>query len=360
MREKPVVAIAMSGGVDSSVAAGLLVEGGFRVIGIMLRLWSEEGTEDKNRCCTPDAVAQARRVAAMLDIPFYVLDAKEIFRSTVVDHFIQGYRNGDTPNPCVLCNQVVRWGFLREQAKAMGADLLATGHYARLSRSGDKVQLLTGLDPSKDQSYVLSRLNQDQLSCTMFPLGELLKSQTRDIARRMKLPVAERADSQDLCFIADGNYRSFLQRHAPDVVQSGEITDKSGKVLGKHQGLAFYTIGQRKGLEIAAPQPLYVMEKDMENNRLIVAPSGDYGCNQFWIGDVNWIEGEPPADRFSAEVKIRYKSQRWDCVVAIGQNNTASVELSQSLRDITPGQLAVFYRGEMVLGSGIIEWSKEK
>ena len=272
------VAVAMSGGVDSSVAAALLVEQGYRVIGIMLRLWSEPGCEDLNRCCTPQAMSLARQVAAHLGIPFYVLDAKQPFRATVVEAFFEGYARGVTPNPCLVCNRRIRWGFLLEHARALGAERFATGHYARLRRLPDgTVQLLKGRDAAKDQSYVLAMLSQEQLQRTLLPIGEYTKAEVRALAERFGLPVAQRPDSQDLCFLAGQDYRDFLARHRPDTLRPGPILTPDGQEIGRHRGLAFYTIGQRKGLGLAAPRPLYVLDKDPARNALIVGPAEALG-----------------------------------------------------------------------------------
>ena len=254
------VAVAMSGGVDSSVAAALLKERGYAVVGMMLRLWSEPGTEDSNRCCTPDAMALARRVAAKLDIPFYVVDAKEIFRKTVVQTFLDGYASGETPNPCLICNRQIRWTFLLEHALALGADLMATGHYARLAWSTDgRVQLRRATDATKDQSYVLHVLDQARLKRALFPVGDYLKRDIRVLAGQYGLPTASRKESQDLCFLAGGNYRDFLRRNSANMPRPGPIVDRGGRVLGEHAGLANYTIGQRKGIGVAGPFPLYVI-----------------------------------------------------------------------------------------------------
>lgn len=352
--KKPHVVVAMSGGVDSSVAAALLVEQGYQVTGMMLRLWSEEGREDSNRCCTPDAMAQARRVAAQLGIPFYAIDAQAPFHRLVVGAFLDGYRSGVTPNPCTVCNRHIRWGFLLERARAFGADYLATGHYARIRRSGEQVELLRGVDRRKDQSYVMSVLSQEQLQQTLFPLGELTKPEVREIARKHKLAAAERAESQDLCFLAGEDYRTFLSRHALDVARPGKIVNSAGEVIGEHQGLAFYTIGQRKGLGIAAPQPLYVIEKRMAENELLVGPGEELGCVQMRIGPVNWIDGRCPDGPVQAEVKIRYTAPLVPAEVTPSSDGTARIVFEQPLRDITPGQLAALYQGEKVLGSGMI------
>ncbi len=355
MSERPFVVVAMSGGVDSSVAAAMLVEQGYRVAGMMLRLWSEPGHEDENRCCTPDAMAQARRVAAMLGIPFYAVDVRERFRGSVVQAFLDGYSLGQTPNPCIVCNRTIRWGHLLEQAQAAGADFMATGHYARLRQTVEgKVQLLRARDERKDQSYVLSSLNQTQLARTLLPLGEYIKPEVRELAHRFNLPVAERPDSQDLCFLGQEDYRSFLTRQMPEIVRPGPIVTRSGQLLGEHQGLAFYTIGQRKGLGIAAADPLYVLEKDMAGNRLIVGVEAELGRLELQARAINWIAGNAPLESFQAEVKIRYKATPAVALVTPLDDNRAQVSFVHAARDITPGQLATFYQGDVVLGSGII------
>lgn len=364
------VVVAMSGGVDSSVTAALLKARGYDVMGMMMRLWSEPGSEAENRCCTIDAMNLARRMAAQLDIPFYAVDAKAVFRSTVVQYFIDGYAEGITPNPCLLCNRRIRWEFLLQRALALGADFMATGHYARVrteaGRQGteairhpasvvDRIELLKAVDARKDQSYVLHVLQQDQLAHAMFPLGEYTKPEVRQMARGFGLPVAERADSQDLCFLGNGTYSDFLIRNIPEVAQSGPILSRADDELGQHNGLAFYTIGQRRGLGIAAPQPLYVIRKDMARNALIVGTLDELGQNELHAHSVNWIAGAPPDDAIRAEIKIRYKARpAWGVVTPL-ENQRVHIQLDENLRDITPGQAAVFYMGEVCLGGGIIE-----
>lgn len=350
------VVIAMSGGVDSSVAAALLVQQGYDVTGMMLRLWSEEGTTGDNRCCTPDAMAQARRIAALIGIPFYALDARELFRHEVVDPFIREYVRGVTPNPCLLCNRKVRWGFLLDHARAMGADFLATGHYARIRRIADgSVELLKGLDEHKDQSYVLSVLNQNQLQHTLYPLGEMTKPEVRQLARDLNLPVAERPESQDLCFLADGDYRRFLRDQAPGQIMPGPIVNTQGMVLGEHQGLANYTIGQRKGLGVPSLTPLYVIGKDLATNTLRVGEVTDLGGRLLIANQVNWVSGQTPAAPLSMTVKIRYKAVELPAWIYPLEGERARVALDSPARDITPGQRAVFYQGEVCLGGGTIE-----
>ena len=356
MSAQGLVVAAMSGGVDSSVAAAILVEQGYRVVGMMLRLWSEPGSDDSNRCCTPDAMAQARRVAGKLGIPFYAIDAREVFREVVVQHFIEGYRAGETPNPCLVCNREIRWGFLYEQARALGADFLATGHYARVRQAEDGAsQLLRGLDPSKDQSYVLSVIPQEKLGHSLFPVGEMQKSEVREKARQLGLSTAERPDSQDLCFLAGQDYREFLARHAPDVMSPGGIVNGLGEEIGHHQGLANYTIGQRKGLGIASAQPLYVVGKDIRTNLLRVGSADELGQDELMAAEVNWISGHEPRGVLDAEVKIRYKARDARAQVEPAVDGRTRVRFMQPLRDITAGQRVVFYQGEQCLGGGVIQ-----
>ncbi|MBI1880930.1 MAG: tRNA 2-thiouridine(34) synthase MnmA [Chloroflexi bacterium] len=349
------VVVAMSGGVDSSVAAALLVEQGYEVIGLMLRLWAEPGGA-ANRCCTPDAVADARRVADQLDIPFYVRDYKDTFKRTVVDFFIEGYAHGVTPNPCVVCNRDIRFDKLLKEALSLGGDYLATGHYAWVQQSENGTfQLLKGVDPAKDQSYILYTLTQERLARVMFPLGRHTKAEIRQIAEAKQLPVFNRPDSQDLCFLGQGDYRAFLQRRAPEVVQPGLILNTGGKVLGEHQGLAFYTIGQRKGLGLAAPEPLYVLHLDSATNSLIVGTVDELGQTDLTAGQVTYVSGRPPAGPIQLTAKIRYKAKEVGASLTPLPDARARLTLATPLRDITPGQAVVFFEGDQILGGGIIE-----
>lgn len=350
------VVVAMSGGVDSSVAAAMLLEQGYEVIGMMLRLWSEPGKQDSNRCCTPESMSLARRVAAHLGIPFYALDIQDLFRRQIVEYFIEGYTQGITPNPCINCNRHIRFGTLLQRARSLGADFLATGHYARLRHSPDQlVELLPAVDLHKDQSYVLSFLRQDQLRHALFPIGEYPKSAVRDMARKFGLPVAERSDSQDLCFLAGDDYRNFLQRTAPQTNFPGPITDRLGRHLGQHQGLINYTIGQRKGLGISSQNPLFVQEKDILTNTLIVGERHELGRRELVAREVNWISGSPPPGLLPVRVKIRYKAREVAANVIPLENQSAKVEFFDLVRDITPGQAAVFYDDTRCLGGGIIQ-----
>jgi tRNA-uridine 2-sulfurtransferase len=348
------VVVAMSGGVDSSVAAALLREQGYDVIGMMMRLWSEPGKEDSNRCCTPDAMGQARRVAAKLDIPFYVVDAKDVFHNTVVQYFLDGYARGETPNPCLICNRQIRWTFLLDHALALGADFMATGHYVRIRNFEDGFQLLRAVDKNKDQSYVLYVLNQEKLRHALFPIGDYTKPEIRAIAEKYGLPTASRKDSQDLCFLAGEDYRNFLQRNAAQMLQPGEIVTRDGRALGTHSGLANYTIGQRKGLGVASAVPLYVLGKDATTNALVVGTQDELGSDELTARDVNWLSGEGPTAPIRAEVKIRYTAKEaWAWVTPI-DGGGAQVRFDAPQRDITSGQAAVFFQNDLMIGGGII------
>ena len=345
----------MSGGVDSSVAAALLVEQGYEVIGMMLRLWSEPDQETNNKCCTPDAMADARRAAALLDIPFYAVDARTEFYDTVVDYFIEAHKNNVTPNPCLICNRLIRWELLYNKAISLGAAYFSTGHYARIVKGKAGIfTLQKALDRRKDQSYVLHTLNQEKLSRTLFPLGRLSKSDVREIARDMNLPASERPDSQDLCFIGEGDYRDFLMRNAPQVIDPGAIYNMGGRQLGQHKGLPFYTIGQRKGIGISGPTPYYVVDKDKESNALIVGTIDELGENGLTARDVNWISGKSPVSAIRAQIKIRYRAKEIPGIITPLQDNRVKIHFDTQLRDITPGQAAVFYQDEICLGGGII------
>jgi tRNA-specific 2-thiouridylase len=347
------IVIGMSGGVDSSVAAAILKEEGWQVIGMMLRLWTDPGTE--NRCCAPDDVKEARSIAGQLEIPFYVVDAKEAFYQRVVEPFLDSYSKGFTPNPCLHCNRYIRWSFLRSRAKALGATKIATGHYARtIALSDGTVQLLMNPDPDKDQSYFLHLLTQDDLRSTVFPLAELSKTEVRQLARGFSLPVAERQDSQDLCFVGGGDYRDFIRNNNPDAVVPGPIHNEDNDLLGEHTGLADYTIGQRKGLGIAGPAPYYVLSKDRENNTLVIGFKEALGRQEFFIYKANWISGVPPSDSFRAQIKIRYKSPAAPGIVTPLNSHQAKIVLDEPLPDITPGQAGVIYNEQVCLGGGTI------
>lgn len=353
--ERACVVVALSGGVDSAVAAALLQQQGYRVIGMMMRLWSETGQGDNNRCCTPEAMTKARRVAGILGIPFYTIDAQEFFHRTVVSNFIEGYSAGITPNPCLVCNREVRWDFLLNHALSFGADYLATGHYARVIRAHDgRLQLLRAVDKRKDQSYVLHVLSKEQLARALFPLGEFTKVQVREMARQFGLPVADRPESQDLCFLGNGDYRGFITRNAPEAIRPGPIVNTRSQILGTHQGLAFYTIGQRKGLGLSSPEPLYVVEKDVERNTIVVGALAELESRELKVKQMNWVSIDPPCEPLRSEVKIRYRAEEAPATIHPNRDGSVHICFNEPIRGITPGQAAVCFRGDVCLGGGII------
>jgi tRNA-uridine 2-sulfurtransferase len=351
------VVVAMSGGVDSSVAAALLVEQGYEVIGMMMRLWSEPGCDGgapQNRCCTPDQMADARRVANHLNIPFYVIDVQDHFRQTIVQFFIDEHSQGRTPNPCIECNRQIRFTHLLNRSLALDANYLATGHYAQIRRTAAGYQLLKGLDEAKDQSYVLHMLGQTHLAHVLFPIGGYTKESVRHLAQEFGLPVAQKQESQDLCFLGDGDYRRFLQEYAPGLNRPGPILSLSGQQLGEHDGLAFYTIGQRKGLGIAAPEPLFVLRKDAARNALIVGTRAEAGQTELLARDVSWVAGAAPPGGTAVTIKIRYKARPAPAVVTPLADDSVHIQLTEPLMGLTAGQGAVFYQDEVCLGGGLI------
>ncbi len=293
-----------------------------------------------------------------MGIPFVLLDVQDRFFTTVVQRFIKQYLGGKTPNPCLFCNPQVKWGILQSYAFEQGADYFATGHYARLDRSHpDYVRLLRGVDSTKDQSYVLSMLSQSQLRGSLLPLGEMYKDEVRMIARRLDLPVADRQDSQELCFLGNVDYRDFLQRFAPESSQSGEIVDVDGNVIGEHQGLAFYTIGQRRGIRVAASEPFYVVAKDVENNQLVVGHADRVGKHYLRATGANWISGHHPNISEIYGVMVRYRTKVEPVVLTSVSGGDFRLEFKRKLRGIAPGQVAVLYREEECLGGGVITTS---
>ncbi len=342
----------MSGGVDSSVAAALLKKEGYEVIGIMLRIWSEK--QVVNKCCSSQAMNDARRIAGILDIPFYILDYQNIFKEIVVNYFLEESIEGMTPNPCFFCNQKIRFSHLRKEAMKLGADFLATGHYARIKKNSEGYQLLKATDKKKDQSYMLHRLNQEQLATSLFPLGELYKEDVREIAKEYELPVSQKRDSQDLCFLGRDGTKGFFERQIGDKMKKGEIINSQGEILGEHQGLMAYTIGQRKGLGISAKKPLFVIGKNQTKNQLIVGFTEERKKKSFFLNRVHFISGKDLQEQMQVSTKIRYQSQENQAMLFPIKKNQIQVEFEQEVEDISPGQGAVFYSGEKVLGGGII------
>ena len=354
MIEKSHVFVAMSGGVDSAVTAAQLLEKGFRVTGIHMETWKDPKWQEKAGSL-PNPAALAQEVADGLGIPFVSLDIRDRFFEKVVKGFIQKYLQGQTPNPCLFCNPQVKWGILQAYALDHGGDFFATGHYARIDRpEPDKVRLMRGVDTSKDQSYVLCMLSQSQLERSLLPLGDMTKDNVRAEAHRMGLIVADRQDSQDLCFLGDVNYRDFLQRFAPDSAEPGEIITTEGEVVGQHEGLPFYTVGQRKGIRVAAEEPFYVVAKDVANNRLIVGFSDRAGQNTLIAAQPNWIAGEPPEMDQTYHAMIRYRAKPEPARLMAVTNEEFRLEFNKDLRGITPGQVVALYSGAICLGGGVI------
>ena len=338
------VVVAMSGGVDSSLTAALLLEKNFEVIGVTMQL------EDNKQ----DGINDAASVAEKLGIKFHVVDFREEFKKNVVNYFVDEYLHGRTPNPCVICNKKIKFGKLFGFAESLGADFLATGHYARIVFEDGRFKLKKAVDLKKDQSYVLYNLSAEKLSRFLFPLGEFSKIETRAAAEKLNLPVAQKKDSQEICFVPDDDYKSFLQNLAPDAdaLQAGEIADTSGKILGQHGGIANYTIGQRKGLGIAAENPLYVVKLDAENKKVIVGGNEETFSKTLTAKNIHWIYKPDLSGSFQA--KIRYGFRTAECKIIDGEN-FLTVEFFEKQRAITPGQSVVFYDGDEVLGGGVIE-----
>lgn len=356
MDKKVEVAVAMSGGVDSSVAAALLVEQGYAVRGMMLKLWDGNPDLMESKRRFEDSCDQGYKVAQQLGIPFEVIDAAGIFKQKIVGYFIQSHQTGKTPNPCFICNRQIKWGLLMDEAQKRGAEYLATGHYARVvnTRQG-KYELRKALDQKKDQSYVLAGLTQTQLSRAMLPLGEKDKKETREIAHSYNFINADRQDSQDLCFLGTLDQEAFLALYAPTGLISGEIHNLKGEVIGEHNGLANYTIGQRKGLGAGFKEPIYVLAKDVQRNILIAGTGSELGIRQIIINDAHWISGEEPDLPRKCSVKIRYKAAPVNGTIKQSAENEYSFIFDEMVRDATPGQFAVFYDDDLVIGSGEIK-----
>lgn len=349
------VVVAMSGGVDSSMAAAILKQDGYEVIGITMRLWSEEDGSlpaSLRRCCSAETVEDARRVSQILDIPFYVLNLEAQFREHVVDYFCEEYRSGRTPNPCIACNKRIKFDLLLNRALGLGADYLATGHHARIEKRHGEYLLLKATDAAKDQSYVLYNLGQKELERLLFPIGSYNKKQIRNLARDIGLPVWDKRESQEICFITDGDYYDFLARRSLN--QPGDIVSTEGTTLGRHSGIGFYTVGQRRRLGLASVKPLYVVALDPVSNRVIVGPEEQLFRNELYAGDVSYVSGKPPPQPVRIAAKIRYRSPEARAML-YPEGERARVVFEAPQRAITPGQAIVFYDGDIVLGGGTIE-----
>jgi len=346
----------MSGGVDSSVSAALLKQAGQEVIGVTMQIWPADKSASEREgfrgCCGQEAVEAAKRTAYKLGIPHFVMNFRDVFAQRVIADFCREYSLGRTPNPCIRCNQYIKFDVLLERAKWLDADFLATGHYARIEHSGESYRLLKAVDQAKDQSYFLYTLGQSELQHLLLPIGNLHKEEVRRMAAELDLPAATRRASQDICFIPDNDYRSFIARHVP--LEPGDITDTEGNVLGKHRGLAQYTVGQRQGLRLPSNTRLYVLKLDAANNRLIVGTEAQLFTSTLFASNLSWVSGEPPADIANITAKVRYKSSEVALTLHLN-GRVARVNFHQPQRAISPGQSVVFYQGDTVLGGGIIE-----
>jgi tRNA-specific 2-thiouridylase len=365
------VIVAMSGGVDSATAAGLLVRQGFEVIGVTMRLWTKEDPDAApahRRCCSVEDVDDARATAQALDIPHYVLNLEKEFQQSVVDYFIEEYARGRTPNPCLACNEHVKFRALLERALALEADYLATGHYARVECSNGRFRLLRAADPEKDQSYVLYTLGQAELSRLLFPVGDYEKPEIRRLAADMRLPVCDKPDSADICFVPEGDYRAFVAERLSQA--PGDVVEGDGSVVGQHEGVAAFTVGQRRGLGVALGENRFVTAIDPDRNLITIGPADDLLSDTLLAEDVSWVGGEPQLDAGPIEAKIRYRTPAAPATIRAVEGGSAEpsgrasgrglaevgveVRFARPQRAVTPGQACVFYRGDEVLGGGTI------
>ena len=350
------VLLGMSGGVDSSVAGYLLREQGYEVVGVTMKVWPQDCiSRAEDKCCGPQAVADARGVAHSLGIPHYVVDEADQFEQTVINYFASEYQAGRTPNPCVMCNEKLKFGNLWGKAQALGCDYIATGHYAIIEHYSDGAVLRKGVDPRKDQSYFLFSLRQPQLQRALTPLGKMLKPQIREIAHSLCLKVADKIDSQEICFVPGNDYKAFLRSHLGESkFHRGKIYDVDGNFVAEHQGIELFTIGQRKGLPGGSARPRYVVDLDPETNRVVVGDVDDLVVDDFEVDRVNWIELNRSNQVADVTVKIRYNHPGTAATLTPVENGRARIRLHEPQKAVTPGQAAVFYNGDIVLGGGWI------
>ncbi len=348
--------VAMSGGVDSSVAAALMVDAGYDVTGVMLKLWQGEAENNASGCCNVFAAEDARRVADLLGIPFYCLNFAEEFAASVVRDFQDDYASGRTPNPCVRCNQWIKFGTLFDRARALGADVLVTGHYARVRADRDRFRLLRGVDPTKDQSYVLWMLSQDQLARTMFPVGEMNKSETRAIAAQLGLRTAAKPDSQEICFVRNGDTGAYVDDHIPAASEPGPITDREGNVLGTHRGIGHYTVGQRKGLGVSLGAPVFVTSIDPTSNRVTVGDRSELAVGGLAAAETSFVH-TPPAPGTAVLVQHRAHGEVHPGHIRSAADTTIEIAYDTAVMAVAPGQSVVLYRADEpdeLLGGGVI------
>ena len=351
------VVVGMSGGVDSSVAAYLLKEQGYDVIGVTMQIWQEEDVctvEENGGCCGLSAVEDARRVAAALGIPYYVMNFREEFQKNVIDYFADSYVNGQTPNPCIACNRYVKWEALLKRSISIGADFIATGHYARVEQlSNGRYALRRSATAAKDQTYALYNLTQEQLKRTLMPVGEYTKEEVRVIAEKIGLLVADKPDSQDICFVQDGNYAAFIEEHTGKKASEGNFVTSDGTVIGRHKGIIHYTVGQRKGLGLALGRHVYVHHIDSNKNEVVLCDNEELFYKEVYAGSVNFMSVEKIDEPLRAEAKIRYSHKKAPCTVTV-ENGLLKCVFDEPQRAITPGQSLVVYDGDFVLCGGII------
>ena len=356
---KKTIAVAMSGGVDSSVAAILLNQQGFEVFGVTMKLWDYDkvgGGQALSSCCNINLVEGAKAVCARYDIPHYVLDMSQEFKDHVIADFVQEYSEGRTPNPCVVCNTKIKWDTLLARVQSMGAESLATGHYAQVEYypRSERWVLKKGLDQKRDQSYFLWGLTQEALSKTVFPIGKMTKKRVRQLAHEYQLRTAETPESREICFVTDDNYRRFLKDYGGLEASPGPILDQNGKVVGEHKGVANYTIGQRRGLNIALGVPVYVKKIDPVKNEIHVAEVEEIKVEQFIVQDLNWLSIAQPNKELDVLVKIRYMSKYLEAKLNVLEEDLCRISLAEPYAAVTPGQSAVFYNQDVVLAGGII------
>lgn len=359
MTDRPSVMVAMSGGVDSSVAAALLVDRGYDVTGVTLKLWAgADGTPPTSGCCTAADASDARSVASLLGIPYYVFDYQDEFRAGVVDPVIAGYASGVTPNPCIECNRLIKLALLRERASLLGCEFIATGHHARVMTTNGRPRLLRGCDRAKDQSYVLYMLDEISLRSLLLPIGEMTKTQVRATARRLGLRTAEKDESQDVCFVGDGGMRAFLETELADRLVAGEVLDRAGATVGRHRGAALFTIGQRRGVGVSAAGRRFVTAVDPASGTVRVGSRAELESRVVEADGVSWVSGLPPEDDSQVMVQIRYASDPLPGRVFSTSQGSMRLELDQSAWAVAPGQAAVCYRGDEVIGGGTIRRSE--
>lgn len=355
---KKKVVVGMSGGVDSSVAAYLLKEQGYDVIGVTMQIWQDEETaavEENGGCCGLSAVDDARRVAAQLDIPYYVMNFKNDFKKNVIDYFVDEYKNGRTPNPCIACNRYVKWESLLQRSLMIGADYIATGHYARVEKlDNGRYAIRNSVTAKKDQTYALYNLTQEQLSKTLMPVGDYTKDEIRTIAEKIGIQVAHKPDSMEICFVPDQDYAGYIERETGYVSKKGNFVDHDGNVLGEHKGIIHYTVGQRKGLGLALGYPVFVVAIRPETNEVVVGRNEDVMAGKLYANRLNFMSIENPQDGMRVKAKIRYNHEGAWCTIRLKDKDLLECVFDEPQRAITPGQAVVLYDGEYVAGGGTI------